>query len=103
MNGGKPAKPVGGSVWDLATTGVELAAAVAGGCLLGYWIDRHFGSEPWGLIIGASLGIIGGLYNMVRKAVHESLRMSSKQNSRPRRGPVENGDSRDDLPPKAGG
>lgn len=103
MNSGEPPKPIGGGMLELATAGVELAAAVAGGCLVGFWIDRHFGSGPWGLIIGASLGIIGGLYNMVRKAVHESLRMSSKKSSRPRRGPADGGDSTNELPPKAGG
>ncbi|MEM7050937.1 MAG: AtpZ/AtpI family protein [Acidobacteriota bacterium] len=46
--------------------GFELAASVAGLTLLGYWIDRHFGSEPWGLLIGLTMGLVGGLYNMVR-------------------------------------
>lgn len=103
MSGEQPGKPTSGSVWHLASMGVELAAAVGGGCLLGYWIDRHFGVGPWGLIIGASLGIIGGLYNMVRKAVHESLRMSSQKAVRPRRGPVESGDASDDSSGKGGG
>ena len=40
----------------LAGTGVELAAAVGGFALLGYWIDRHYDSSPWGLLIGALLG-----------------------------------------------
>jgi len=62
--------------WRLATVGMELAAAVGGGCLLGYWVDREFGTDPWGLVIGAVLGIVGGLYNLVRKAVRESLRIS---------------------------
>ena len=51
-----------------------VAGAVGGGCLLGYWIDRRFETQPWGLLIGATVGIIGGLYNMIRKAVHESVR-----------------------------
>jgi F0F1-type ATP synthase assembly protein I len=57
----------------LATVGTELAGAVAGGTLLGYWIDWHFGTDPWGLITGASIGIVGGLYNLVRRAVRESF------------------------------
>ena len=56
-------------VMQLAGMGVELAGAVLGGCLLGYWIDRHFETRPWGLLIGASMGIVGGLYNMIRKAL----------------------------------
>lgn len=80
-----------GSPWRLATLGVELAGAVAGGCLLGYWIDLQFDTGHWGLIIGAGIGIIGGLYNMIRKAVHESLRLSerSRRLSGQRRGPTD--------------
>lgn len=46
--------------------GLEFAAAVAGLSLLGYWVDRHYGTSPWGLLIGALLGLIGGLNNFVR-------------------------------------
>ncbi len=57
--------------------GVELAAAVAGLTLVGFWIDRHYGSEPWGLLIGALLGMIGGMYNMIRDAL-AAIRRSSE-------------------------
>ena len=52
-----------------AGLGMEFAAAVAGLTLLGYWIDRRYDSEPWGLLIGAGLGLIGGMYNMIREAM----------------------------------
>lgn len=58
---------------QLAGLGVELAGSVAGGSLLGYWIDRQFDTHPWALLIGSLIGIVGGMYNLVRKAVHESL------------------------------
>lgn len=59
---------------QLAGMGVELAAAVLVFCAIGYWIDRHWPSvEPWGLVICSILGIVGGLYNLIRKALHESL------------------------------
>jgi F0F1-type ATP synthase assembly protein I len=73
MIGGGPLKPGSQSAWRLATVGTELAGAVAGGTLLGYWIDWHFGTGPWGLVTGASVGIVGGLYNLVRRAVYESF------------------------------
>jgi len=50
----------------LAGVGIEFAAAVAGLSLLGYWIDRHFGTGPWGVLIGAGIGIVGGTYNLIR-------------------------------------
>jgi len=52
-----------------AGLGVEFAAAVAGLTLLGYWIDRRYDSEPWGLLIGAGIGLVGGMYNMLREAL----------------------------------
>lgn len=56
--------------------GVEFAAAVAGFTAVGFWIDRRYDSAPWGLIIGAALGLIGGSYNLVR----ESLKAFKDQN-----------------------
>jgi ATP synthase protein I len=58
----------------LAGGGVELAAGLAAFCLLGYWIDRHFGTSPWGLVICALIGIVGGLYNLVRRSLHEVIK-----------------------------
>lgn len=52
-----------------AGVGIEFAAAVAGFALVGYWIDRHYKSSPWGVLIGAALGLIGGTYNLVRQAM----------------------------------
>ena len=49
--------------------GLELAGAVAGFALLGYWVDRRFGTQPWGSIGGVVLGLIGGLYNLVRESL----------------------------------
>ncbi|MDH3744726.1 MAG: AtpZ/AtpI family protein [Acidobacteriota bacterium] len=53
---------------SLAGLGMELTAAVIGATLLGFWIDRRLESEPWGVVIGALVGIVGGLYNFVRQA-----------------------------------
>lgn len=48
--------------------GLELAGATAGLALLGYWIDRRFGTAPWGFVVGVIIGIVGGLYNLVRES-----------------------------------
>lgn len=53
----------------LTSAGFEFAAAVAGLTLVGYWIDRHYDSAPWGLLIGAAVGLIGGTYNIIRAAL----------------------------------
>ena len=49
--------------------GLELAGALAGFALIGYWIDRWYGTDPWGLVIGVILGLVGGLYNLVRQSL----------------------------------
>jgi F0F1-type ATP synthase assembly protein I len=56
----------------LAGLGSELAASVAGGALLGWWIDRQLGSAPKALITLAAVGIVGGLYNLIRTALAAS-------------------------------
>ena len=59
-----------GSDWSkLAGIGFELAAAVGGFVFVGYLWDRHFGSAPWGVLVGAILGLIGGMYNLIRQTL----------------------------------
>lgn len=55
----------------LAGLGFELTAAVIGFGLVGYWVGGHLGSARIGLLIGAILGIFGGLYNLIRASLRE--------------------------------
>jgi F0F1-type ATP synthase assembly protein I len=48
--------------------GFELVCAVAGFVLVGIWIDRHYSSGPWGTLVCLFLGLIGGVYNLIRGA-----------------------------------
>ena len=50
----------------LAGIGFELAAAVAGFVLVGYWVGKYFDKVELGVVIGAVLGLIGGMYNLIR-------------------------------------
>lgn len=59
--------------------GIELAAAVAGFTLLGYWIDRHFGTAPKGLLICVGLGLIGGMYNLIRSSLLASKEAAASE------------------------
>jgi len=67
--------------------GVEFAAAVGGCAALGFWIDRRYGSTPWGLVIGAGVGVIGGTYNLIRETTGAfgppSKRQSDDDGNRP--------------------
>lgn len=66
---------------SLAGMGFDLAASVGVGMLLGWWIDRRFETGPWGTIICASMGIVGGLLNFVRagqRAAREAQRRAEE-------------------------
>ena len=52
-----------------AGLGIELAAAVGLLSLLGWWIDGRLGTAPWGLVVGALVGLIGGMALLVRSAL----------------------------------
>jgi len=56
----------------VAGSGVELAAAVGGFAALGLLWDRHRGSSPWGLLTGTVLGLVGGLYNLIKSSLAAS-------------------------------
>ncbi len=63
-------EPESGGRWQgLSGIGFELVAAVVGFTLIGYWWDRHFGSSPWGLLTGITLGLVGGTYNLIRQSL----------------------------------
>ena len=48
--------------------GFELAGSVAVFCLIGYFVDQHWGISPIGIITGAVIGIIGGMYLLIKEA-----------------------------------
>ncbi len=43
--------------------------SVIGLALLGVWIDKRYGTGPWGVLIGSTVGIVGGLYNLIRASL----------------------------------
>jgi F0F1-type ATP synthase assembly protein I len=49
--------------------GIELGAAIVGFCLLGVWIDHRYETGPYGTLICALLGIVGGMFNFIRQAL----------------------------------
>ena len=46
--------------------GVELMASIVGPTLLGWWLDREFGTEPWLVVCGMLMGLVGGFYNLLK-------------------------------------
>jgi ATP synthase protein I len=45
---------------------VSLFAAVVGGLIVGWLLDRWLGTGPWLLVVGLILGAVGGFYEFIR-------------------------------------
>ncbi len=69
-------------LWSIGGMGLELAGAIVLLGLLGWWLDRRYGTGPWLALTGAMIGIIGGGYNFIRRA-----RSMSRADASPRKGP----------------
>ncbi len=54
-----------------ASLGLEVAAAVFLGALIGYWIDLYLKTGPWGMVIGVVVGSIAGFWNAYKFAMSE--------------------------------
>lgn len=70
-----------------SSVGFEFAVVVAGFALVGYCVDSRYGSEPWGVVIGAALGLLGGSYNLIRESVAAFKRFENEK--KPTNGPDE--------------
>jgi F0F1-type ATP synthase assembly protein I len=53
---------------SLLGLGMEVGAVLAVLTVGGWWLDRRYETTPWLTLIGAALGMIGGMYNFVRVA-----------------------------------
>ncbi|MBX9623393.1 MAG: AtpZ/AtpI family protein [Gemmataceae bacterium] len=42
--------------------------------LIGVWLDDRYGWSPWGLVIGGTLGLVGGVGHLIVIARRESAR-----------------------------
>lgn len=65
-----------------ASLGFEFTAGVAGIVLLGYWADRVFGSSPIGILVGGVLGMVGGMYHLIRRGKDLQREMSKASDER---------------------
>ena len=54
-----------GSAFKLST---ELVSAVAVGTIIGFILDKTFGTKPWLIIIFFFIGVIAGIINVIKSA-----------------------------------
>lgn len=67
------------TIWSGYSKGFELAAAILGFSFLGYWLGGKYGDAQLGTAVGAVLGIVGGMYNLIRQSLTGSRRTSVHQ------------------------
>jgi ATP synthase protein I len=68
----KPAPPKGSvQPGDLAGVGLQFAGSIILFLLLGMWLDRKLGTDPWLLIVGVFTGGSAGFWSMYRRLVVE--------------------------------
>jgi ATP synthase protein I len=60
-----PAPPLSLATYALRVA-TELIAGVIVGGFVGWWIDKHFKTSPWGLIGLLLLGVAAGTLNLIR-------------------------------------
>ncbi len=59
--------------------GVEFAGAVGGFVLIGWWVDSRWETAPWGILIGMVLGLVGGMYNLVKASLSAFKQYEKKE------------------------
>lgn len=62
---GKPSSGLSG-IGQAMKVGSEFVAGVIVGFVIGYTIDRLFGTAPWGMIVFLLLGFAAGTLNVLR-------------------------------------
>ena len=51
----------------LSSLGLVVALSVAIGAVGGWWLDDHFGTDPWFTAGGVILGSVAGFYELFRE------------------------------------
>ena len=54
---------------SLAGVGLQIGVGVGLGCVVGWWLDKKFGWSPWGIVVGAMLGLASGMYLMIKETL----------------------------------
>ena len=96
---GRPNRDLEGEIrvgWKMGAMGMEVAAQVAAGALLGWLFDRWRGTAPTGLLIGSVIGIVVGLTNLVRGALKLNWILDMQHPTSGRGRPLPPGEDDDD-------
>ena len=64
-NNKKPAPSPIGNAFKLST---ELVSAVVVGTIIGFILDKTFGTKPWLILIFFFVGVVAGIMNVIKSA-----------------------------------
>ena len=66
MPGKGPSKTDFKKIAGLSSLVLMLPSSIAVGLLIGYYLDKWLGTDPWLLIVFLLLGIFSGFYSLLR-------------------------------------
>ena len=89
---GSSRRPERPSKTKVAGLGIELLGAILGFTLVGLWIDSHYDTSPWGLLICVGLGFVGGFYNLIRQSLNALNSSPSNPSPKQKRTPSDHVD-----------
>ena len=64
----KQEKPNPSSIGSAFKLSTELVSAVAVGTIIGFILDKTFGTKPWLILIFFFVGVIAGIMNVIKSA-----------------------------------
>lgn len=65
-----------------AGVGLQFAASIIAFLYAGQWLDRRFGTAPWGVIGGVFLGASAAFYSIYRRLMADLRRHEAEQSGR---------------------
>jgi F0F1-type ATP synthase assembly protein I len=65
-----------------AGMGFEFFAGLLACVLIGMWLDSLFGWSPWGVLVGAAVGLFGSMFNLIRRGLAMQREVSDQQASK---------------------
>ena len=66
----------------LAGLGLQFGVAIVVCVLVGNWVDKRYGTGPWGVLVGAGVGFAAGFHSIFRAAKADEIRDKTGKDSR---------------------
>lgn len=71
------------SAWNYVGLGVQFAGTALVFAIIGIFLDHRYGWSPWGTVTSTMLGVIGGLYLLIKEALKEDQDGGPQNRDRP--------------------